>query len=108
LVVNKCYDDDFSRQYQAILAGNSNMRQENIEALNMTKSVLQHRGPARSQYQSLLGIKEANLKGVKRTLKSLVKGVENHAPRRMPKRTNALSSPFNDPMCIRMAGNWGI
>ena len=36
LVVTKMYDPDFSWQYQVVMSGNINMRQENIEAINMT------------------------------------------------------------------------
>ena len=51
LVVNKTYDPDFAKQYLAVMSGNSNMRQENVEAINMTNSVMQYRTPARSSHQ---------------------------------------------------------
>ena len=56
LVVTKTYDPDFAKQYQAVMSGNSNMRQENIEAINMTNSVMQYRiPPARSSHQQSFG-----------------------------------------------------
>ena len=51
LMVNHNYDPDFSKQYQSIMSGNTNMRQENIEALNMTQSIMKHRNTGRQQQQ---------------------------------------------------------
>ena len=49
LVVNKNYDADFAKQYQSIMSGTTNMRQENIQAINQTQAILQYRVPAKPQ-----------------------------------------------------------
>ena len=51
LVVKTTYDTDFSRMYQSVLSGNVNMRQENIEAINTTQSILQYRQPTNTRSQ---------------------------------------------------------
>ena len=67
IVVNKCYDNDFSRQYQAVMSGQTNMRQENIDALNMTQSILQHRTPSsrdqQQRYTKYSGQNQGNSRG---------------------------------------------
>ena len=54
LVVNKTYDKDWANQYKAIMSGQTNVRAENIEAMNRVASILQHRTTQNqnSRYQS--------------------------------------------------------
>ena len=45
LVLSKSYDKDFCNQYQAVMTGADNFRMENLEAINMTHSVMKYRTP---------------------------------------------------------------
>ena len=60
LLINKCYDPEFSQQYDNLMSGNVNMRQENIDAINMTQAIMQYRQPARQQYRQQQGSSNSN------------------------------------------------
>ncbi|MES9880718.1 MAG: hypothetical protein ABW185_07540 [Sedimenticola sp.] len=43
LVVNKNYDKEWSSQYRSIMSGQTDVREENIHAMNRTATILRHR-----------------------------------------------------------------
>jgi len=45
LVVNKNYDKDWANQYKSVMSGQTDVRAENINAMDRTATILKHRAP---------------------------------------------------------------